>query len=307
MVEYLEVGIGGRRASARLAAVTFITGRGKSAFLEVLYKVLSNVGKKIPRIGGEWELHVQGGDVVYSIVASKNRIRQTVSIRGEEVVFEHMPSRGVHRVVKPINIAVSSADVVIPEIKTEEHVSLVAEEDIERLNSLLAEARRALSVDTQFLGPYIAPKSLVDASTTHVAKLDSHGRNLAAVLANIALYKPSTYDSIRAAFRKLGFSISVGLAKPGKLGVIVATKKRKMPLAKAPCSIKSLLTILTALHLEPDILLVDNLDYCLTPETAGVLVSTIKQKPVKLVAEIHNSDIAKWFDAVDKSIIKVEL
>jgi hypothetical protein len=307
MVEYVEVGTAGRRASVRLTEVTLLVGTGKSLFLEILHQVLSNIGKKLPRLGKDWSLYMQSGDVSYSVVVSKRRVRQSISVEGEEVVFEYVPEKSAHRLIKPIDVAVTSADVIMPEVKTEEHVSVVAEEEIERLNRLIAVAKKRLSVRTQILGPYINPKSLIDANTKQLASLDRHGRNLPGVLSYLSLHKPTSYDSIRAALRKLGFSVSVGLAKPGKIGVLISTKDLKMPLFRAPCSIKSFLVIATALELNPDLLLVDNFDYCLTRKTAEAIATLLKQKPTKLIAEIHNEEVIDWLDLSNKSIVEIKL
>ncbi|MGC9130539.1 MAG: hypothetical protein ACP5H5_03015 [Pyrobaculum sp.] len=307
MVDYVEVETRGRKAAVRLAGATFITGTGKSTFIEILYRVLSSVGKKLPRVGGGWSFYAQSGDVAYLITAGKGRVRQSVAVGGEELVFEYIPSRGAHRIVKPINMSVANADVVIPLVRAEEHVSMVADEDIERFNSMLAAARKALGVKIQFLGPYIAPRSVVDADVKNVDLLERHGRNLVAVLSNLALYRPTAYDSIRAVLRKVGFTVSVGLAKPGKIGAFVATGALKMPLGKAPCSVKSLLALAVALELKPDILVVDNLDYCLTPSVAEVLTSMLRQKQTKLVAEVHHRDVVDWIGVPDKAIVEIRL
>ena len=307
MVEYVEVGTAGKRASVRLAEATLLVGTGKSLFLEILHQVISNIGKRLPRLGKDWSLYMQSGDVSYSIVVSKGRVRQSVSVKGEEVVFEYIPAKPAHRVIKPIDMAVTSADVIMPEVKTEEHVSVVAEEDIERLNKLIAVAKKRLGVKTQILGPYLNPRSLIDANTRQLTSLDRHGRNLPGILSYLSLHKPTSYDSIRTALRKLGFSVSVGLAKPGKIGVLISTRDLKMPLFKAPCSIKSFLVIATALELKPDLLLVDNFDYCLTRKTAEVLTTLLRQKHTKLIAEIHNEEVIDWLDLSNKSIVEIKL
>lgn len=307
MVDYVEVGVGDSKASARFTDVTFITGVGKSTFLDIINRVVSNIGKKVPKTSRSWSLYLQRGDVSYYISASKWRVRQIVSVKGEEVVFEYIPTKPIHRLLKPIEVALTSADVIIPMVETQEHVSVVAEEDIERVNGLLASARKSLGVRVYMLGPYISPRSLVDASAVRVDKLDRHARNLAGVLSYLALHKPTAYDSIRASLRKLGLSVSVGLAKPGKIGVFVTSKHQKMPLSRAPCSVKYLLSIATALEMKPDILLIDNFDYCLTRKAAEVLSSLFKQKPSKIVAEIHNEDVADWLDLPNKSIVEVRL
>jgi len=307
MVEYVEIGTAGKRASVRLAEATLLVGTGKSLFLEILHQVISNIGKRLPRLGKDWSLYMQSGDVSYSIVVSKGRVRQSVSVKGEEVVFEYIPSKPAHRVIKPIDMAVTSADVIMPEVKTEEHVSVVAEEDIERLNKLIAVAKKRLGVKIQILGPYLNPRSLIDANTRQLASLDRHGRNLPGILSYLSLHKPTAYDSIRTTLRKLGFSVSVGLAKPGKIGVLISTRDLKMPLFKAPCSIKSFLVIATALELKPDLLLVDNFDYCLTRKTAEVLTTLLRQKHTKLIAEIHNEEVIDWLDLSNKSIVEIKL
>jgi len=306
MIEYVEVGVGSRKVSVRLAEATFLVGTGKSLFLEILHKVVSGVGKKLPRLGGDWGLYIQSGDVSYSVATSRGRIRQSVSVKGEEAVFEYIPAKPVHRLIKPIEMAVTSADVIMPEVNTEEHVSVVAEEDIERLNRLVEVARKRLGVKTQMLGPYVSPRSLIDANA-RLTSLDRHGRNLAGVLSYLSLRKPTSYDAVKTAFRKIGFSVAVGLAKPGKIGVVVSTRDLKMPLSKAPCSAKSFLVIATALELKPDLFLVDNFDYCLTRKTAEALAALLRQKPTKLIAEIHNEEVAEWLDIPNKSVVEVKL
>ncbi|MFN7105290.1 MAG: hypothetical protein ACK4M3_01690 [Pyrobaculum sp.] len=304
MVEYVEVGTANRQASIYLTNLTFITGVGKSTFLEILYSVLSNVGRKIPNIGKTWRISIQDKDVSYSIQADPRRVRQNVVVKGEEVVFEYIPHKSLHKLIKPIDIGIANADVIIPEIRTKEHVSIIAEEDLDRLANLLNEARRRLDIHVKILGPYLSPRSLVDSTTSHV--LDRYGRNLTGVLAYLSLYKPTAYDSIKTQLKKLGLSLSVGLAKPGKIGAFLITKSTKLPLSKAPCSIKSFLAISTALELRPDLLIIDNFDFCLTRQVAGVLSSVIRQKDVKILAELHNQDFADWID-VSKTVAEVKL
>lgn len=306
MVEYIEVGIENNKAGVKLSGVTFIIGTGKSLFLEIVYKVLSSIGKKIPSIKRSWQFYAENGDVSLSISVAKSRYRQTIVAQGQEVVFEYLPQRRVHRLIKPIDMSVAAADVVIPEIRTEEHVSVIAEEDIERLNALLSIARKRLGVKTQILGPYISPKSLVDA-TLKSSTLNRYARNLPLVLSYLSLYRPTAYDTIRNTAKKYGFTLSIGVAKPGRVGALVSTKSSKMLLSKAPCSLKSVLAIATALELKPDILLIDNFDYCLTRKSAEVLSSLIRQKQTRIIAEIHNEDVIDWFDLPSKNVVSIRL
>ncbi|WP_181933464.1 hypothetical protein [Pyrobaculum aerophilum] len=87
----------------------------------------------------------------------------------------------------------------------------------------------------------------------------------------------------------------------------MSTKRGKMPLSKAPCSIKSLLAIAVALELKPDLLLIDNLDYCLTKNTAEALAAILRQKSTKVIAEIHNSEVVDWFNLPNKSVVELML
>ncbi|MFN3803616.1 MAG: hypothetical protein ACK4SY_01010 [Pyrobaculum sp.] len=304
MVERVEVGIAHKQASVYLTNLTFVTGVGKSTFLEILYSVFSSVGKKIPNVGKMWRISIEDKDISYGIQVDTRRVRQNVKVKGEEIIFEYIPHKSLHKLIKPIDLGIVNADVIIPEVRTKEHVSIIAEEDLEHLNNLLNEARRRLDIRVKILGPYLSPRSLVDSTTRHV--LDRHGRNLTGVLAYLSLYKPTAYDSIKTQLRKLGFSLSVGLARPGKIGAFLITKSTKLPLSKAPCSIKSFLAISTALELRPDLLIVDNFDFCLTRQVAEVLSSAIRQKDVKILAELHNQDFADWID-VSKTVVEVKL
>ncbi|MEM1733115.1 MAG: hypothetical protein QXF38_00830 [Pyrobaculum sp.] len=306
MVEYVEVGIDGKKDGVKLTNLTFLIGSGKSLFLEVVYRVLSNVGRKIPSIKRDWYFYAESGGVSLSISVNKSRYRQTITTQGEEVVFEYIPSRKVHRIIKPIETAVAAANIVIPEIKTEEHVSIVAEEDIERLNDLLTKARRGIGVRVQMLGPYVSPMSLIDADIKY-SGLDRHGKNLPLVLSYLSLYSPASYDYIRNIAKKFGFSLSVGVAKPGKVGVLISTRAFKLPLAKAPCSLKYVLTIATALELKPDLLIIDNFDYCLTRKAVEILSTILRQKDTRVMAEIHNEEIVDWFNIPNKNIVSVDL
>ncbi|MEZ0319066.1 MAG: hypothetical protein ABWK05_03605 [Pyrobaculum sp.] len=305
MVEYVEVKTERGRAAVTLSSITFVVGSGKSLFLETLYKVVSSVGRKVPRIG-RGHVYLQDGDVSYALSVERGRVRQSVSARGEELVFEWIPGKSIHRLVKPIDMAVLNADVVMPEVKTQEHVSIVAEEDLERLNQVVNTARRRLGVRALFLGPYISPKSLVDASTNY-ATLDRHARNLVGVLAYLSLYKPTAYESLKTHLRKLGFSLSVGWAKPGKLGALISTKSVKIPVAKAPCSVKAFLAVATALEVGPELLLIDNFDFCITPRVAEALSALIKQKKTKIVTEIHDIRLADYFNIPGKTVVEVNL
>jgi len=305
MVEYVEVEVGGRRASARLTNITFIVGTGKTTFLETLYKIISNIGKNVPKMSKDVNVFIQVGDVSYNFSFDKGRVRQTISVGGEEVVFEWVPSKSIHRLIKPIDVSIVSADVIMPIIRTQEHVSIIAEEDLEQLNNLVLTARRRFALDVLYIGPYVDPRSAVDASKPST-KLDQHGKNLAQVLSHLALHKPNSFDAIKTHVKKLGLSLAVGLAKPGKIGAVLYGKSGKIPLSKAPCSIKMFLTLATALELAPHVLFVENFDYCLTPKIAEALTPLFRQKKTRVVAEIHREEVAEWIKA-DKSTIVVDL
>ncbi len=300
---YVELATEMGNTAVNLANLTLVTGVGKSLFLEMLYKTM-NVGGKIPKFGGRWKLRIQNGGVSYTISQDKRRVRQSIVVRGEEIVFEYVPGK-FHKLIKPVNLSISNADVIIPEVEVQSHVSIIASEELEKLNNLLRVARRSLEFDVKFLGPYLAPKSLVSATASPT--IDKYGRNLAIVLAYLALYRPAVYDTLRSRMRELGFTLSVGLAKPGKLGVLLHMKTKRLTLAKAPCSVKKFLTLSTVLELKPDIVLIDNFDFCLTRRVAKALSTQLSQSNSIVVAEIHNPDVIEWLDVPSKTVVEVSL
>nr|KJR73746.1 MAG: DNA-binding protein [Thermoproteus sp. AZ2] len=307
MLNSIEVEIGEKRYSGDLAPLTFISGTGKSTIIYIIYKILKNINSSIPKLFDKYKIILRVEDKKYSLEKRGNFYRQVLEGDGVRVVFEARPP-DINRIIEPFELSVRDAGVVMPFVEVAEHVSMLADEEVERVNKAIAEFRKAFAQRALLLGPYLRPRSRYDTSRGR-AELRPDGSNIVGVLSSLALDDPAAYDRIRASFRKKGITIALGLLGKNALGAAAYAEGLRMPLSRLPCSLKSALVIATAISLRPDIILIDNFDYCFTEAAAEILSPYIAEYVAKgqLIAEIHRADIADYFKTQYKSIISASL
>lgn len=312
MLNYVEIQIDEKRHSSDLAPLTFITGIGKSTIINFIYNIIKNIGYKIPKfLYKRYRITLRIDDKKYTLEREGGIYRQVIEGGGERVIFEAGAFKGgaVNRIVEPFELAVKDAEVVMPMVEVAEHVSMLADEEIERVNKIVASFREAFSLKAVLLGPYLRPKSYYRASRGR-AGLASDGSNLVGVLSALSLENPHAFDRIRGSMRRRGITLAVGLAGKGLLGAVAYLGGgRRLPLSRLPCSLKSALVVSTAISLKPDILLIDNFDYCLTDAAAESIAPYVSEfvNRGQIIAEIHRPEVADYFKTQYKSIVSLSL
>lgn len=307
MLNSIEVEIGEKKYSGDLAPLTFISGTGKSTIIYIIYKILKNINSSIPKLFDKYRITLRVEDKKYSLEKRGNFYRQVLESNGIRVVFEARPP-DVNRVIEPFELSVRDAGIVMPFVEVAEHVSMLADEEVERVNKAIAEFRRAFMQKVLLLGPYLRPRSRYDTSRGRT-ELRPDGSNVVGVLSSLALDSPASFDKIKTSFRRKGITIALGLLGKNMLGAAAYVEGLKIPLSRLPCSLKSALIIATAISLRPDLILIDNFDYCFTEATAEILSPYIAEYVTRgqLIAEIHRADIADYFKTQYKSIISASL
>ncbi|MEZ0247731.1 MAG: DNA-binding protein [Thermoproteus sp.] len=311
MLNYVELQIYGRKVSAELTPLTFLVGSGKSLFINSIYKILSNIGNKIPKIHyNNFVISIKIKEKTFSLQKNGNIYRQILEDGGKKVVFEYGSVRGsvFNRVVEPFELSIKDANVVMPSIEVSEHVSILAEEEVDEANRFVDEFRRAFSLRAVLLGPYMDPETFYDASKGR-RSLSRNGGNLVGVLASLALTHPDVYDKLRGDFRKKGVKLAVGLSKRGLLAGVAYMGRVRVPFSKLPCSLKAALTVAVAVSTRPDLLLLDNFDYCFNEKLADVLSKYLEEQASRgqVIAELHKPDLAELFKAKYKSLLSLSL
>ncbi|MEL9991774.1 MAG: DNA-binding protein [Thermoproteus sp.] len=311
MLNYVELQVDGRKASAELTPLTFLVGSGKSLFIHSIYKILSNIGSKIPKIySSNFVITIKIKEKTFSLQRNGNIYRQVLEEGSKRVVFEYGSVRGsvFNRVVEPFELSIKDANVVMPFIEVSEHVSILAEEEVEEVNKFVDGFRRAFSLRAVLLGPYIDPETFYDASKGR-RPLRPDGGNLVGVLASLALTAPDVYDKLRGDFRKKGIKLAVGLSKRGLLAGVAYIGRAKVPISRLPCSLKAALTIAAAVSTRPDLLLLDNFDYCFNEKLTDILSKYLEEQASRgqVIAELHKPDLAELFKVQYKSLLSLSL
>jgi hypothetical protein len=309
VIDHIELQLGERKISGELTPLTFIVGSGKSVFINSIYLVLSNIGLKIPKIYyNKFNISIKINNKIFSLQKNGKIYRQILDEGGRKVAIEYGALDGsrISRIVEPFELAIKNADILMPQIDVAEHVSMLADEEIEEVNRLIGEFRKAFSLKVTSLGPYIDPKTFHDP-TKAAGSLKPDGSNLVGVLARLALENPDAYDRLRTSFRKKGVKLAVGLAKRGVLAGVIHVGGTKMPVSRLPCSLKTALVFAAAVATKPDLLLIENLDCCFNESLVDILTSYFSEQISRgqIVAEIHRPDVADLFKIQYKSIVSV--
>ncbi len=311
MINYVEFQLGDRKAAGELTPLTFVTGTGKSFLINSIYRILANIGNKIPKLYYDnFLITITIKERKFTLQKNRNIYRQILEGGGKRIVFEHGVVKGttINRISEPFELTIKNADILMPFVEVNEHVSILADEEIESVNKIVEEFRSAFSLKVVLLGPYLDPRSSYDLSKA-TATLRPDGRNLVGILSMLALRDPDAYDRLRGLFRKKGVKLAVGLSRKGLLAGYAYINGVRIPISRLPCSLKAALVVTTAVATKPDLLLVDNFDYCFNEQLADVLSRYIDEQISRgqIVAELHRSDIAELFKTQYKSVLSISL
>ncbi|CCC81464.1 Predicted DNA binding protein, contains leucin zipper domain [Thermoproteus tenax Kra 1] len=311
MLNYIEVEYLGKRIAAELTPITFLTGNGKSFLIYEIINTIKNIGYKIPKISYKnFKIVLRIKDMTYALQRAGPIYRQTLERGKDRVIFEYGTINGVRisRLIEPSEMSVKSADVIMPFVEVTEHVAILADEEIERLNKLIGEFRKAFSLRALLIGPFVSPRTFYRPSEGKT-ELRPDGSNLVGVLSMLAYKSPDDFERLRSMFKKIGVKLAVGLTNKNILGGAVYIQGVRLPLSKLPCSLKMALTIGAAVASRPDILAVDNLDYCFNENVASVLAAFLEEQASRgqVIAEVHNPAIVEHFKAQYKSVVSVSL
>lgn len=311
MINHVELQLGDKRASGELSPLTFITGTGKSLLISYIYRIISNIGNKIPKIYFDrFAITLSIKDKKFSLQKSGGIYRQILEGGGSRIVFEYGLARGIKisRIAEPFELSVRSADVLMPLVDVAEHVSMLTDEEVESVNKTIGEFRKTFGLRALLLGPYVNPKGLYRIASDTLS-LRSDGGNLVGVLSSLALRDPDAYDKLRTLFRKKGVKLAIGLSRKGVLAGFAYIGGLKMPISRLPCSLKAALTVAVAVAIKPNLLLIDNFDYCFNEGFADILNKYVEEQISRgqIIAEIHRSDIAEAFKTQYKSILSISL
>ncbi|ABW01826.1 ATP-binding protein [Caldivirga maquilingensis] len=321
---------GGVSATINLMPVTLITGApgsGKSRLINILWNTFSNMGvnakSKINwlgkvsimvrvRINDESAGKVTGlelkdpeAHLEYVIEYNGKSLRQIIKTSDKALlVLEADDSRSM--ITHPIEAPVADAWSLISEDalrvpEGEASVLISSNEDaLESSRVLMGLIRGELmNHRVHMLGPYFE----YDGKEQSLSHVDNIGRNGDGVIRALAeIFMNPRFDSdvglLRKAMAKLGYrSLRVGLFN-GNVALGFRDSKGNYRIgAPLPCHLRTILAVSTQVMLmnRGDILLVDNLDYCMSNETWDVLMSLLAElaKDKYIIAEVHNYELVR--------------
>ena len=320
----------GVSATINLMPVTLITGApgsGKSRLINILWNTFSNMGanakSKINWFGKvsvmvrvkisdelagkvtglelkEPEIHLE-----YVIEHDGKSLRQIIKTSDKALlVLEADDSRSM--ITHPIEAPVTDAWNLIGEdtLRVPEGESSVLissnEDTLESSRVLMGLIRGELmNHRVHILGPYFE----YDGKEQSLSHVDNIGRNGEGVIRALAeIFMNPRFDSdiglLRKAMAKLGYkSLRVGLFN-GNVALGFRDSKGNYRIGtQLPCHLRTILAVSTQVILmnRGDILLVDNLDYCMSNETWDVLMSLLADlaKDKYIIAEVHNYELVR--------------
>lgn len=321
---------GGISATVNLMPVTLITGppgSGKSRLLNIIWNTLSGIGgdakvninwlgkvsitlrvaisgsleDKFTKLGlKSGEEHIEyiiehGGKSLKQVIKSGNNTLLVLEADGSRSMMTH-----------PIEVPVINAWGLISDdsIKVPEHEASILigsnEELLESLRTLVEVVKNELiNHRVHVMGPYFE-YDINERRLDHVNEIGRNGEGVIRALAE-AFMDPKLNNEIgllRKALAKLGYkSFRVGLFN-GALTIGFMDSRGIFRVGRPlPCHLKTMLAVLTQVILmnKGDLLLIDNLDYCMSNESWDVLMSTLTElaKDKFIIAEVHNYELAK--------------
>ncbi|WP_291764456.1 hypothetical protein [Caldivirga sp. UBA161] len=321
---------GGVSATINLMPVTLITGApgsGKSRLINILWNTFSNMGVNAKsrinwigkvsvmvrvKINDELTSKVTGLELKdsevhleYVVEHNGNSLRQIIKTSDKALlVLEANDSKSM--MTHPIEASVADAWSLIGEdaLKIPEGEASVLlsgnENALESSRVLMGLIRGELmNHRVHILGPYFEYDSK-EQSLSHIENISRNGEGVIRALAEITMNPKFDNDVglLRKAMAKLGYrSLRVGLFN-GNLALGFRDSKGNYRIGvQLPCHLRTILAVSTQVILmnRGDILLVDNLDYCMNNETWGVLMSLLADlaKDKYIIAEVHNYELVR--------------
>jgi len=321
---------GGVSAAINLMPITLITGApgsGKSRLINIIWNTLSNMGTSVKsrvnwlgkvtimlRVTVDSDLSsrvaalgLKEGEnqVEYVIEHDGRTLRQVVKTGGNTLlVLEARDSKSM--ITHPIEIPVIDAWSLVGDdtLKVPEQEASVLisgnEEVLESLRALMNLVRGELvNHRVHLIGPYFEYEGS-ERSLDHVEWIGRNGEGVIKALAE--LYMNPRFDGeiglLRRALAKLGYkSLRVGLFN-GSLTIGFKDSKGNFRVGgPLPCHLRTILAVATQVMLmrRGDVLLVDNLDYCMNGDTWDVLLGLLAEltRDKFIIAEVHNYDLVK--------------
>lgn len=265
-------------ASVTAGPITVLSGRwGKSMTLNVLYTTLSRMGRVITplhyptplrlrldfRLDGDW--------FSMTLDVERDRIAHVYSYKDAYMVLESVKLGGkiVHRLREPISIDLRKANYLLNGkalVPLNPSSEIVVGEQLEELKRVMEDARRRLSVETMYIGPYIDPPSVGDADSPIRRNVGRHGEHLPIVLSYMQSAMPGRLRHIEMRLRHVGVKrIICGWRGRRRLYVGVEMGGTVVPIDKAPCTVKTALVHMAQLSIMGrGVLIVENFDYCMS-------------------------------------------
>ncbi len=321
---------GGVSATVNLMPVTLITGApgsGKSRLINILWNILSNIGANAKsrinwigkvsvmvrvRVNNELTSKVTGLEssdaevhLEYVVEHSGKSLRQIIKTSDKALlVLEADDSRSM--ITHPIEAPVANAWSLIGEDalkipEGEASVLLSGNEDALESSRLLIGLIRGelMNHRVYILGPYFEYDGK-EQSFNHVESIGKNGEGVIRALAEITVNPKFDNDVglLRKAMAKLGYrSLRIGLLN-GNLALGFRDSKGNYRIGvQLPCHLRTILAVSTQVILmnRGDILLVDNLDYCMSNETWDILMSLLADlaKDKYIIAEVHNYELVR--------------
>jgi len=274
VITRIEARIGRYRASADVGPVTLIFGVGKSSLIRAIHCVASNA-RNLSRCVGIDRVSVRlslDGKYTISIDSTRSRTKTYLSDGTNEVVLDKRGGRSVMRSPMYADIEWSGAplDAIRPA-----RTMVLGEETIETANRVINAVRDALG-RAMMVGPCIAPHTLLDASTSPPDAVGVRGEWLAAIAARWAVLDVGRYEMLRRVAKVLGVDFRAGWIGK-RIAAIVETDAGVVGIGKAPCTVRTALTIAAAALMRPRILLLDGPPGCWDERVGKALTPVLKQ------------------------------
>ena len=277
MITRIEARIGRYRVAADAGPVTLVFGVGKSSLIRAIHCVASNSRNVARCVGAERasiRLGIDGRFVIH-VEASRARVKAFLSDGSGEVVLDRSGGRSVMRSPMYADVEWSGAplDAISPS-----RTMVIGEETIEAANRVISSVRSAVG-RVVLLGPCISPHTLVDGGMAAPDSVGVRGEWLAAVAARWAVVDPGRYEALRRVARHFGVDFRAGWIGK-RVAAVVETDAGVVGIGKAPCTVRTALTVAAAALTRPKVLLLDGPPGC-WDERVGKAVTPILRQYVE--------------------------
>ena len=327
MLVSLSIETEGISASISMLPITLITGppgSGKSRLLSAIASILSSIESDIRPLGfvgrvkmvieakppdelvgrfNELNIGPLGNRFEYIFEVDSGHI--THVIKSNEATLMVVRGDGEHgQLAQPITLNVSnpwkilSIDIVKPRDDAEVLLGRSGEVS-EALMRLVGFIRGSLGIGKVYvMGPYFSFEPF-EKGLGPIAGVGKFGEGTVGALAE-AFTDPGKVNQVnvlRKALAKLGIrGLKVG-PLGGALRLVYRDARGWRVLEKPPCHLSTILAVAAQLMYmnRGDVLVVENLDYCMRRESWDVLVNVLQglSKDKYIIAEVHNDELIK--------------